>query len=261
MFSSNERYILRRNQLAEVICQFRFPDILIISAEEPARFQEAIRSKFPQYHVRKESVPPKISGTPGNLQIENAPNITNYQFSSADGNWRINLTSNFISLSCSQYTRWEEFATMLDEPLAAFIRIYQPAYFSRIGLRYLNFISRQQLGLEERTYSELIAPAYLGVLSMNGLDDAQVASSSVDAQVKLDSDSMVKIHAGPGYVKQRGVTDNTQRFIFDQDLFMNGNIPIQASANTLNMLHAQAYPIFRNAILDPLWQAMDPEAI
>ena len=36
MFSQAERVIYRHPQLAEVICQLRFPTILSISAHEPA---------------------------------------------------------------------------------------------------------------------------------------------------------------------------------------------------------------------------------
>ena len=43
MLSHEERNILHKNQLAEVICQFRFPDILIIGTNPPAQFQEMIR--------------------------------------------------------------------------------------------------------------------------------------------------------------------------------------------------------------------------
>ena len=48
MFSQEPRRLLRKNQLMEVICQFRFPEILAISAKPPVDFQEAIRDEFPQ---------------------------------------------------------------------------------------------------------------------------------------------------------------------------------------------------------------------
>ena len=49
MFSNQPRKIYRRNQLIEVICQLRFPEILKIEAHEPADFQDAIRQAYPQY--------------------------------------------------------------------------------------------------------------------------------------------------------------------------------------------------------------------
>ena len=121
MFSTENRCIYQRNQLNEVICQLRFPEILTIGANVPVAFQEAIRDEYPQYAARKEVPTPRITGTPGNFSLENAPAAINYQFTSGDGVWRVNLTSKFISIACSRYTCWEDFAGRLDKPLAAFI--------------------------------------------------------------------------------------------------------------------------------------------
>ena len=140
MFSQESRCLYQSNQLAEVICQLRFPEILTVSANPPVDFQETIRDTFPQYSLRQEIAAPK------------QPPAPNYQFASADGAWRVNLTSKFISLTCSRYRQWEDFAKQLDKPLAAFIKLYKPAYFERIGLRYLNFFSRKALDLEDIPY-------------------------------------------------------------------------------------------------------------
>ena len=147
MFSKEDRCIYRKNQLQEVICQLRFPEILSIGVNVPADFQEAIRDEYPQYNARKEIPAPKITGTPGNFKLDNGPATVNYQFTSADGIWRVNLTTKFISIACSRYTCWEDFAGKLDKPLAAFIKLYKPAYFERVGLRYVNIISRKALEL------------------------------------------------------------------------------------------------------------------
>ena len=85
MFSDRERYLYRKPQLVEVICQLRFPTILSISAREPADFQEAIRKEFPQYKRLQEQTQPKVAGAPGSLRVEEGEKITNYQFLSADG--------------------------------------------------------------------------------------------------------------------------------------------------------------------------------
>lgn len=259
MFSSEDRCILRNNQLAEVICQLRFPEILIIGERPPAVFQELIRDNYPQYSVRKDIPAPKISGAPGNLMLENPAPGVNYQFVSADGVWRVNLTTNFISLSCSRYTCWEEFAKRLDKPLAAFIQTYQPAYFHRVGLRYLNFISRKSLSLEGIPFRDLIADTYLGILGNEDIAEHTVSRCGVDAELTIRGGCRVKIHAGPGLIKRPNQTDKEVRFIFDQDLFMSGNVPVNYSAGALQTLHAQAYSIFRGAITDTLFQAMDPQ--
>ena len=259
MFSHESRCIYQKNQLAEVICQLRFPEILSIQANLPVDFQEAIRDEYPRYSSRKETPAPKLTGTPGNLNLEKQEPITNYQFASADGVWRVNLTSRFISLSCSKYTCWEDFAARLDKPLAAFIKIYHPAYFERVGLRYLNFISRNELGLEGTPFSELFQPCYLGPLAEEDVPETGIGRCSVDTEMAIRGGCRVKLHAGPGMVKRGGQADSELKFVFDQDLFMPGQLAVNLSAGALQALHAQADSIFRGAITDTLHNAMDPE--
>ena len=81
---------------------------------------------------------------------------------------------------------------------------------------------------------------------------------SVDTELALRGGCRAKIHAGPGMVKRGNQNDNEVKFIFDQDLYMTGNLPVQLSAGALQTLHAQAWSIFRGAITDTLHDAMDP---
>jgi len=259
MFSREVRCLYRANQLNEVICQLRFPEILAIGANLPVEFQEMIRDEYPKYTARKEIAAPKITGTPGNMSLENQPATINYQFTSADGAWRVNLTNTFISLACTRYTRWEEFAQRLDKPLAAFIKIYKPAYFERVGLRYLNFFSRKALNLEGTPYAELFEPCWLGPLAEEDVQDSGVGRCTIDTEMAIRGGCKVKIHAGPGFVKKNGQSDPEVKFIFDQDLFMPGNVPVNLSAGALQTLHSQAFSIFRGAITDTLHDAMNPQ--
>lgn len=261
MFSQEARCCYHKSPLAEVICQLRFPEILTIEANVPVDFQEAIRAEFPRYSVRKEAPAPKLVGTPGNMTLQNQPQANNYQFVSADGVWRVNLTSKFISLACSRYTSWEDFAMMLDKPLAAFIKIYRPAFFERVGLRYLNFVSRKALNLEGTPFRELIRPQYLGLLADEEVREGASSRCSMDAELEIRGGCRAKIHAGPGLVKRNGKEDPEVKFVFDQDLYMAGNVPVNLSAGALQTLHAQAFSIFRGAITDTLHDAMEPEMI
>ena len=258
MFFKGAHCQYKKNQLVDVICQLRFPQILSINANLPVAFQEAIREYYPKFTTSLESPAPKISGTPGNLQLENQPSTKNYQFASLDGKWRVNLTSNFISLACNQYTCWEEFARKLDIPLAALIKIYKPACFERIGLRYLNFFSRQALDLQDIPYNQLFTTPYLGLLSDSEINEASAHRNSVDADISLPGGCRVKLHAGPGLVTRNGQQQKEVNFVFDQDLYMAGNIPVNYSAGALETLHSHAFPIFRGAITDTLHKAMEP---
>ena len=140
LFSDRPRTSYPNHQLREVICQLRFPTILSINTTEPADFQEMIRDAFPQYIRRQDTLPQRPGGKPGEQAT-----VSNYHFLSADGLWKLNLTRDFIALSTIRYSSWEEFARHLDKPLAAFIKLYHPAYFQRVGLRYVNVISAGKL--------------------------------------------------------------------------------------------------------------------
>ncbi len=261
MFSNAPRCRYRNNPLAEVICQFRFPEILTIETNIPDKFQEAIRQEFPVYSVQKESAPPTMTNHGGRLTIQTPAQTNNYQFATADGLWRVNLTSKFISLACSQYDCWEDFAAMVDKPLAAFIQIYKPAFFQRVGLRYVNFIDREALGLEDLPYRDLFQSQYLGILADEETQDSAIGRSTVDAEIALRGGCRLKLHAGPGMVRTRNITQDAPRFVFDQDLFLPGNVPVNLCAPTLQMLHSQAYSIFRGAITQTLHKAMEPEEL
>lgn len=255
LLSDRPRTHYQKTLAHEVICQLRFPTILTINNVEPADFQERIRADFPQYARKQDALPPRlVNGKP-----EPQPPVTNYNFLSADGRWKLNLTKDFIALSTLSYPGWEEFARMLDKPLAAFIRLYQPAYFQRVGLRYLNIISRQRLDLTETPWRELIAPAYLGALAEADVEEDKLLSCGYDMQLKLDSSCAAKVHAGTGRVKTGGpnaAQDPEIKFIFDMDLSMNGNTPCELAAAALETLHGHSTRVFEGAVTDELRDAM-----
>lgn len=258
LFSEYKHHQYARSPLIEVICQLRFPAILTINTKDPAEYQEAIRHDFPRYAARQERPPAKVTGagTP-DAKLEQQPAVTNHSFVSADGFWKINLTKNFIALSTLRYTNWEEFALKLDKPLAQFIQVYEPAFFERIGLRYVNAISRKTLGVTDLLWDDLIRSPYLGILGEPDVDEAKVSKSAFDTQLELEGGIRMKIHAGPGLING-GKQDPEPKFILDQDLSLTGNAPADRVPTTLEDLHRYAVRFFQAAITPELHEAMGP---
>lgn len=260
LYSDSPRVHYNKPQLVEVICQLRFPSILAIGAREPVDFQDAVRGMFPRYAAKEEHVAPKPA-IPGG-KPEPARVVVNHNFISADGHWKLNLTNSFISLSTVAYPGWESFGQHFDLPLAQFIKIYQPAFFERIGLRYVNIFSRRALELEGEPWRELISSPYLGILAEEDVDESAARKCSVDVEINLDSTCRAKIHAGPGMVKQNipnAPTDPEVKFIFDLDLYMGGQIDPRMAAGGLETLHGHSTPLFQGAISDKLHGALDPD--
>ena len=257
LFADNTRYSYVNSPLIEVICQLRFPTILSIGSTEPAQFQEAVRSDFPRYAARQDQQSVRVVDG----KVEQPAPITNYNFISTDGLWKINLTQNFVALSTLRYTRWEEFAQNLDKALAAFIQIYQPAFFERIGLRYVNIFSRTALDLAGEPWRDLIASPYLGVLAEEDVEESRARKCSVDVELSLDGSCSAKLHAGPGLVKKSGPgasQDPEVKFILDMDLFMAGQLDPRLAAAGLETLHGHSTALFQGAITDRLHTALEP---
>ncbi len=258
MFSQEERVIFERNQLVEVVCQLRFPTILAIGAREPVDFQEAIRHDFPRYERRQDPLPPKVTQLPGQApKVEPRQPVVNHQFLTADGSYRINLSTTFFSLSCNAYTCWEDFARRMDRPLASFMKIYEPAYLERVGLRYLNAISRRDLGLEDTPWKELLEPQYLGLLAAEDIQERAFSRATQDVEAAIPGGCRMKLHVGPGMIKRGNDTsDKEVKLIFDLDVFMGGNLPVNMAAGAMETVHTQAGAIFRDAITDTLRDAL-----
>ena len=255
LFSDRPRAHYPNAPVHEVICQLRFPTILSINNVEPADFQEVIRDTFPQY-VRRQDMP---APQPGLNAPKPAP-VSNYHFISADNLWKLNLTKDFIALSTVRYTGWEDFAGHLDKALAAFIQTYKPAYFQRVGLRYVNIISRKRLGLEDTPWTELMSPAYTAVFDQPDVQEEDLLNCITDFQLKLDNSCRAKVHAGLGRIQVKAPNapqDPEVKFIFDMDLSMSGNVPCTMAAGALETLHVHGGRIFEGAITEELRSAME----
>ncbi len=261
MFSNEARCILEKNSLLEVICQLRYPEILKIEANVPADFQETIRTDYPQYNKNIEQLPPQVvNGKPVPQGT-----VNNYQFISEDGKWKISLTKGFIALSTHGYTRWEEFARRLDQVLAAFIKTYEPAYFSRVGLRYINAFNRKTLGLEDCAWRDLITGGYLGLMGDEDAQERAFVKNEQNVHAAMPGGAKANIKCGPGTVRKvnnkTGETAQESVFMLDLDLFMDGKTPINHAVPALNIVHGNADSLFRGAVTDTLLDAMQPAVV
>ena len=145
--------------------------------------------------------------------------------------------------------------------LALFIQIYQPAFFERIGLRYVNAFSRKRLGLEGELWDDLIESPFIGVLSEPDVDENAVTKNSLDVETTLAEGCRLKLHAGPGLLGG-GKQDPEPKFILDGDFSVAGrNIPSGEIADDLNRLHTYAVRLFNAAATQELKDAMGPTPI
>ena len=153
-FDKKPRIKYRKNIINEVIFQARFPEILRISNEQPVDLQDKLRKNgFPELKIKKTEFPPDIPEA-----VRKMIGSDEYTFVSEDHNWKVVLTKEFIALVCNKYTEYEDFETRLKTVLDIFLKIYEPNYFTRIGLRYKNLANESMLEKDIQDIKAFIPP-------------------------------------------------------------------------------------------------------
>lgn len=255
-FPQRPRVHYQRNPLQFVLCQIRFPTILRINTEIPADYQERIRSKFPSY-AAKQDYGQEVSlesDSPDGQTAVLIPTTANHEFASRDGQWHVNLTPDFISFATVAYETWEDFRERASLPIQAFIDVYHPDTFVRIGLRYIDVIDRGNLGVGNEPWSELLNEKILGLLGSSVLGQATIGSTLQQAELMLEDSIGMLLSCG-----LRTQDHNEQTFMVDSDLFTTKVInPCTFPLAEMNELHENTNGFFRWAITDKLHEAMRP---
>ena len=175
--------VYRNNPLIEVIIQFRFPKLLTLVSNDPIDFQESIRDEFPYYQLtieNQQEISLSVNDNNPVASINQRALEKNHSFVSSDGQYKINLTSSFISISTVNYTKWEDMKGRFSNPLEAFESIYKPQFYERIGLRYIDAYSRAKLHLEGTMWRDLIESNWLGPLAL--IDESKVVLAGNDIE-------------------------------------------------------------------------------
>jgi len=257
-FPDTKRVVFEHSPLEQVVCQLRFPPILRIDSTPPADFQEKIRAKFPNYSESidfklempfgiGENAPPEMV-----RQVMQSSGVKNHEFLSEDEKLKINLTRNFLSLTTTEYHRWEHFIENFRLPVSALTEYYQPTNFSRIGLRYIDVFRRSKLGLEGVPWKELLNPALIGLLG------SPETANSVDG---FETVQVIKLADNAGMVRIRAkiiIDDTEQIFILDGDFFNSTQNETTDAIDVLNSLNLKATRFLRWSIQDQLFKALGP---
>ena len=261
-FPTVDRVIYNKKPLDTVICQARFPTILRIDTEIPSAFQEKLLPEYINLTEGQEVVVDIRLGNKPVVPTEDikqitAPAIKNYEFASEDNKWKVNLTRTFISLSTTDYHIWEEFKTRFASVLDAFIDVYKPVLFTRIGLRYIDVIVRSKLDLDNIDWEELIKPPFLGILASPELKDSVKHFQSTSI-IDLENDQGVaRVNAGT--VKSTESAETS--FMIDSDFYELKRKEKEELLNKLDSFHSMASGLFRMCITDRLHNAMEPKQI
>lgn len=253
-FPAVPRVVYERAPLEQVICQLRFPPILKVEAQLPVDFQEQIRASFPLF--ARASTGPAMPAEL--LQLFGAPAVpTGYEFKTTDESAAISLTQDSLALTVSKYTCWEDFKGVFVPAIEALISIYRPTYINRIGLRYINKINRNLLGLQSVEWKDLLSPYVAGEFAISAWAAGAVEARRI-IRVKLDQ-------ADDWLLFQHGLTEEepvqSRSYLLDFDFYAEGNISNDATKSTIDRLNGYSGRAFQWAISGELRDALGPRQL
>ncbi|RRI02378.1 TIGR04255 family protein [Mesorhizobium tamadayense] len=256
-FEDSPRVIYRHSPLLSVICQVRFPTILRIESQVPSEFQDAIRSMFPIFERTQ------MSGIPDDLPPEVARMIgiaaqqpVSYRFQTEDRLCTVSLEPGSLSLTSTNYRRWEEFTRFLNPPLEALIDTYKPSFFSRIGLRYQNAIVPTEIGLADVPWADIISSNILGELRQQRFGRGEIREAHRLLRIVSD-ETKEGIFLQHGLGKVGPAQSNA--YIIDIDCYSDQKAEVHDALPHLNRFNYRARRAFRWCVSDQLHSALGPE--
>jgi uncharacterized protein (TIGR04255 family) len=240
---------LARAPLVRVLSQVRWPTLTQMQAElfaaVAAEFGRAISVDYPIYGEQQEV---QIVLTP-NGPTQQAAGII-YQFQSSDENWRVSLSTTFITLEVSRYTSIEDFRDRLASILRSLQNVVSIPQASRIGFRYVNRVD------EPDTYArigELVNPLVMGGGSVPLVSGAALMQSVSESLFIVGENRLLARWA---HLPPRGTTDPTidasdmPSWLLDLDTFKEGHSDFtpESLAAQSEELSRVGYKFFRWAV-------------
>ena len=251
--------------LIEVTFQVNFPTILAIEAEEPVRFQQQIMEKYPNYDSQTEYQ----SEVMVNLENEKAnasASMSSHKrrklhiFVSEDQKWKITLAKDMLAFTTVDYKYWEDMADRTVEVINALLESYEPMYYNRVGLRYIDAIDRSVYGLEDVEWHELLKPHICGSLGFKTDETVMVRSSSVSSEISI-GDVFINYASGTGTIDRHDGKMPHEAFVLNCDYYYNKKTNVENLAIIAEKLHTRSHAFFRESITDTLHNAMNPEEL
>lgn len=249
-FPEVEDVLLGKSPLTEVICQLRFDPILSIGIL-PAQFQERVRKKFPKYEVEAPitlDISDPDSDT-GSRSVQLGPQAA--KFISPNGKSVIALATNFVALTTAEYSSWDRFEPDVRLMIDSAMGVYGPLSVTRVGLRYVNIVKSDQVGLADRSeLLDIINPALRSPIENDAWSEFEVYQSALVA------------HDGQNQLGLRFAAQDSE-ITLDLDYYrehdFNGEEDLSVLLALLDEFHDRIYQAFRWCISDERLELFQPQ--
>jgi len=264
LFPESERVLYKNNPLVEVICQFRYPTILRIREGQLADFQDKVRKDYPVYTEQEPSIgvptqaPKELAAIIEQMNMPIPPMLVIHRFSTKDSQRFISLRDEFMALAETKYERWESFIKEVVKAESALKEVYDPAFYSRIGLRYRDIISRRDLKLIDVGWQDLLESHIVAELGDEEVSGA-ISRIQTRAIIKIPEIPNGQIALTHGLITKNG--SDKECYLIDADFSVERKEGVNEPFEILDKFHWLAGRLFRWAITERLHNAMGPRAI
>ena len=264
MFPKTERVIYGKNPLVEVVCQFRFPTILRIREGQLAGFQDMIRKDYPVYSAHEPSfgvpsqVPKEFATIIDQMNIPMPPELIVHRFSTRDSQRFISLREEFMTLAETKYERWESLRGEIIKVESALRKVYEPAFYSRVGLRYRDIIARHSLELNGIEWQDLLQKQIIAELGDEKVADA-IRRIQTRVIMEIPDIPNGQIALNHGLIIPNGSAEEC--YLIDADFAVEREEGVDEPFEIRDEFNRMAGELFRLAIGERLHKAMQPRVI
>ncbi len=256
-FPQCERVIYSRNPLVEVTCQLDFEpsdgeENPQIRADQAIEIHSGVKNELPQFSIGKKLTV--------DLNTESKQVISNeeptYEFISVAQDVKITLTRDFVNLTVSNYSGWEDFSSLLSSFLEqGLYQVIERRGYRRVGLRYKDIIQRSSLGLEGHSWNELLNSYISKLYDEENCISKNIIGEQSSIRVKLEDNGQLSLQYGL-------VTNNATReecFLIDGDFFHEGKVNNGSVREYMDKYNLSARNLFRWCITDKVHNALQPQ--
>lgn len=271
----HERVHYEKTPLVEVICQLSFARVEEIAVNGPTKFlTDLFVITYPKHEEQRvvsiqvsEAIETSAEMRSTDIPISDKAVPAVYHFTDTDDIWKVSLCANFLAISCSRYSRWEDFKERINFAITTYANAYGFPHLVKIGLRYKDVIEREPLGLSGVPWKDLLAPFVTGCFAAKELFTSEYdATCGVEQQNTQSLFNLKKNKVLLQTALLHSVEDPKQQaFLIDADFFLdvldNFSLDPLALETTLQELHSNAGALFRNCIQEKLHVALAPRRI
>jgi len=258
-FPQKTRVVYGKNPLVTVACQLEFPSILSIDSEKKmAEFQEILRHNgYPSYTVSTKQIK-----QPSNISLRSSvepEQVNTHSFQSDDGKFVLFLNHGFLSFETKKYEQWEIFNNKLEYLLNEFDKYFEPSFYTKIGLVYVDVFDRKKMGLSTSKVklSDILQPFMLGMLNTDDIRQKVSSYQSVTEINLFDNESILKV----SQQTMRRQDDEALCVLVNSEFYYPKKILFASILPKLDFLHKDASNFIQWIVTPDFHLKMEPKEI